>query len=252
MSDRRPEPARVGVVGAGADGAVVDAVSAGGGDPVVDGAAAVVESDPAAVVAVGERALVDLAVAGVEAPVLPVSVSDSVRPVPASAVESAVGSVLAGEFEAVAYPLLTVEGHAVEDPPHALFDLALVAGEPARISEYTVSSAGDRIATLRADGVVVATPAGSTGYARAASGPIVAPGTGVVAVVPVSPFATDADHWVLPDDGVGLRVERDETPVRLVADGRAVGSADPGRDLATSTRGHLTVAVVDESAGFFG
>lgn len=251
MSDRRPEPARVGVVGAGADGAVVDAVSAGGGDPVVDGAAAVVESDPAAVVAVGERALVDLAVAGVEAPVLPVSVSDSVRPVPASAVESAVGSVLAGEFEAVAYPLLTVEGHAVEDPPHALFDLALVAGEPARISEYTVSSAGDRIATLRADGVVVATPMGSDGYAAAAGGLTVEVGAGTV-VVPVAPFSTSAKMRVIdpvPETPLTVSVER-EGAVAVVVDGVRRGAVDRGADLRIERVDSLDVVTPPRTENF--
>lgn len=251
MSERPPEGTRVGVVGGSS--AVVDAVRGSGGDPVEGDVAAVVGSDPAAVVAVGEGALVDLVVAGVEAPVLPVSVDDSVRPVPESAVEPAVASVLAGEFDAVDYPLLAAEGASGTDGPvRALFDLTLVTAEPARISEYTVSSSGELVAAFRADGVVVATAAGSTGYARAAGGPVLAPGPDVVAVLPVSPFATDADHWVLPADGVGLVVERDETPVRLVADGRDAGAVEPGRTLELSTRGTLTVAIVDASTGFFG
>lgn len=249
MNDRPPDGTPVGVIGGSS--AVVDAVSAGGGDPVTGDAEAVVGSDPVLVVAVGEGALVDLVVAGVEVPVLPVSVADAVRPIPASAVEPAVETVLADEFDATTYPLLAVTDPAGEERARVLFDLALVTAEPARISEYTVLHAGERVATFRADGVVVTAPAGSTGYARAAEGPVVAPGTGVVAVVPISPFVTDADHWVLPADGVGLRVERDETPVRLVADGREVGSVGSGDTLEVSTRGALTVAVVDASAGVF-
>lgn len=249
MSDRPPDGTRVGVVGASP--AVVDAVSAGGGDPVAGEAETVVRSDPVLVVAVGEEGLVDLVAAGVEAPVLPVSVAGAVRPVPLSAVEPAVASVLAGECDAATYPLLAVEDRTSGERARALFDLALVAASPARISEYAVLYAGERIATFRADGVVVAAPAGSTGYARAAGGPVVAPGSGVVAVVPVAPFVTDPDHWVLPADGVGLRVERDETPVRLVADGREVGSVEPADTLEVSVRGALTVPVVDESAGAF-
>ena len=240
----------IGVVGG--DGTVVDAVAAAGGDPMAGGAAAVVAAEPRAVVAVGEPALVDLVAAGVDVPVLPVSVDDGLRPVSRSAVESAVTSVLAGEFGTAARPLLSVTSEADGERARALFDLALVTGESARISEFTVLSGDDPVATFRADGVVVATPVGSTGYARAAEGPVVAPGTGVAAVVPISPFVTDADHWVLPADEIGLLVERDETPVRLVADGRDVGTVDPGRRLSVSTRGALTIAVVDASAGTFG
>jgi len=250
MSERPPEDARVGVVGGSR--AVLDAVSAGGGDPVGGDAEAVVAAEPVAVVAVGESSLVDLVVAGVEAPVLPVSTPGSVRPVAESAVEPAVASVLEGGFDAVEYPLLAAEGPVGADGQvRALFDLALVTSEPARISECAVSNAGERVAAFRADGVVVTTAAGSTGYAWAAGGPVVAPGPRVVAVVPISPFATDADHWVLPADRVGLAVERDETPVRLVADGRDAGAVEPGCPLEVSVDGSLTVAVVDGSTGFF-
>jgi NAD+ kinase len=253
MNDGPPEGTRVGVVGADADGGVVAAVSAGGGDPVAGDAGAVLGSNPVAVVAVGEGALADLVAAGVEVPVVPVSAPEPVRPVPASGLESAVASVLAGAFEEVAHPVLSLGTDATGgERTRALFDLALVTAEPARISEYTVLHADERVSSVRADGVVVATPAGSTGYARAADGPVLAPGTGVVAVVPVSPFATDADHWVLPGDGVGLRVERDEATVDLVADGREVGSVEAGRTLRVSIRGSLTVAVVEDSASAFG
>jgi NAD+ kinase len=239
----------VGVVGG--DGSVADAVAAAGGDPVAGEAAAVVDAGPRVVVAVGEPALVDLVAAGVDVPVLPVSVADAVQSVSVPGIEPAVASVLAGEFETVTRPLLSVANGTDAELTRALFDLALVTDEPARISEFTVLSGADRVATFRADGVVVATPAGSTGYARAAEGPVLAPGTGVAAVVPISPFVTDADHWVLSADGVGLRVERDETPVRLVADGRDAGTVEPHDRLSVSTRGSLAVAVVDASAGVF-
>ena len=204
------------------------------------------------VVAVGEGALVDLATAGVAAPVVPVSTPGSVRPVPASGIESAIASVLAGGFEAVDHPVLSLAASGSDgDLARALFDLALVTTEPARISEYTVLHGDERVSTVRADGVVVATPAGSTGYARAADGAVLAPETGVAVVVPISPFATDADPWVLPVDEVGLRVERDEATVDLVADGRVVGPIEAGRTLRLSTRGWLTVAVVEASTGAF-
>jgi len=248
MSGQLPEGARVGVVGGPA--AVVDAVVAAGGDPTVGDAAAVVDATPDAVVAVGEPALVDLAAVGVEVPVLPVSGPAAVRSVSEPAVEPAVASVLAGRYETVRYPLLGTDGPAA-DRPRALFDLTLVTDEPARISEYTVRCGGARVSTFRADGVVVATPVGSSGYARAAGGAVAAPATGVVTVVPIAPFATDTDHWALPEDDVGLVVERDETPVHLLVDGHDTGPVAPGRAIRVSTDGSFPVAVVEESAAFF-
>lgn len=114
----------------------------------------------------------------------------------------------------------------------AAFDATLVTSEPARISEYAVSVAGRPHATFRADGVVVASPLGSHGYARTAGGPKLAFGTGL-AVVPIAPFATIADTWVI-EPPVSVCVER-ETPVTVLADADriATGRAELTVDIET-------------------
>lgn len=237
----------VGVVGE--HPAVVAAVEAAGGDPLTGTASEVVAADPEVVVAVGEEGLVSLVGSGVGAPILPVEAGRGVRSVPGMAVEPAVEHLVDGAHETVEHPVLVADSSRGETA--ALFDLMLVTGEPARISEYTVRTGGEEVGRFRADGVVVSTPAGSVGYNDAAGGPVLAPGTGVVAVVPVAPFATDQDVWVLPDDDVEVVVERDETPVELLADGESAGSVVAGEGLLVRTRGSLPVAVVEESYGFY-
>lgn len=232
----------VGVVGA--DHA--RAVRAVGGEPLVGTANEVVAAGVEAVVAVGERALCALVVAGVEAPVLPVDAGPGVASVAAADLEPALDGVLTGAYTRSERPVLGT-GRSTR----ALFDCMLVTAEPARISEYTVHSGDHHVATFRADGVVVATPAGSHGYARRADGPVVAPGTGVVAVVPVAPFSTDADNWVVTPDRLRLTVERDEAPVELLADDRVAGEVAAGAPVEFETTGSLDVAVVPESAGPF-
>lgn len=231
-----PTGARVGVVDGGD---VEDAVAAAGADPV---AGAGTDADVAAFVAVGERAVCELARDCPAAPILPVDAGGGFRSVPATAVETAVRRLFAGEWDALAHPVVDVAGRA-----RAVADAALLTEGPARISEYEVRAGGSRVATVRADGVVVALPAGSGGYARAAGGPVVAPGTDVVAVVPVSPFTTDPDHWVLPLERVALTVARDEAAVELLADDRRVGGVEPGVTLALSRTGTARTAVVPES-----
>jgi NAD+ kinase len=73
----------------------------------------------------------------------------------------------------------------------------------------------------------------------------------VLAVVPVSPFSTDVDHWVLPLDEVTVSVERDETEIHLVADDRVVGLVDRAEPAAISPAETLSVAVVDASRSCF-
>lgn len=242
---------RVGVVG---DAELAGTVEAAGGAPVVGDAAELELEELRLVVAAGEAALVDVArrVAGdgvgLEVPVLPVG-SEGVRAVPPEGVDAAVRRVLEDDFDVERHPVVSV-GEAAAGVG-ALFDVALMAAEPARISEFSVRCDGERIARFRADGVVVSTPAGSPGYNRAADGPLLAPGTDVVSVVPVAPFTTDADRWVLPLEDVTVAVERDETPVELLVDGRAERVVAAGEPVALSRVGALRTVVVPESGAFF-
>ena len=238
---------RVGCVG---DADLAAAVEAAGGEAVAgDGPF----DEAALVVAAGEAAVVDLARQGVDAPVLPVAAGEGVRSVPSDGVAAAVERVLDGEYETVRHPVLsataTGDGAAAGTP--ALFDVALMAAEPARISEFAVHCDGERVARFRADGVVASTPAGSVGYNRAADGPILAPETDVAAVVPIAPFATHADRWVLPAEDVTLSVERDETPVELLVDGRSEATVAAGAPVSLAHDDDLRTVLVPESEPFY-
>jgi len=243
----------VGIVGPDTD-AVVDvvteAVAQAGGSPVVDAAAAVVE-ECEFLVAVGEPALVALARAGPTVPVLPVAAGRGVRSVTRDTVVGAVESLLATEFEPQHHSILEVR---VGDRTRAqaLLDVMLVSAEPAQISEYAVQSAEELVAQFRADGVVLATPAGSSGYANAAGAPVLASDVDAATVVPIAPFETDMDHWVLPNDGLRLTIERDEAVVHLLADDRIVGAVDPEESVTVAPGDSMTVAVVPASQTPYG
>lgn len=233
-------PGVVGLVG-GPDAELRAAVEATGAE-VREGEAA----DPDAVVAAGERALRSVAVERPSVPVLPVDAGRGVRSVPHGDVEGAVAALLAGEYGTETHPVLDVAVGG-ESTASALFDVALVPDEAARISEYAVSAADDRIGPFRADGVVLATAAGATGYARRVGGPVFAPDAEVLAAVPVAPFATDPDHWILPLAGATIRVERDEVTVQVLADDRTVAGVEGGDAVTVVPDGSFTVATVPQS-----
>lgn len=198
--------------------AVVDAIRAGGGETVADPAAA------DAVATVGEAALIDAALADLSAPLFPVAADLAHHSVPASAVESTVGSLVAGDCRRVDHPVLAAAANG--DPvARAVTDLTLLTSEPARISEFAVDLDGEHLDRFRADGVAVAAPLGSVGYARAAGGPILGGGAGVC-VVPISPFATSVDTWVV-DGELRLTIERD-CPVDVIGDGRTAATVERG------------------------
>lgn len=238
----------VGVVGP-ADTDVERAVREAGGVPD-RGPATAVATDSDSVVAVGEPAVLAVARALPDVPVLPVAAGRGVRSVPRADLRGAVATLLDGAFTTESHPVV---GTRVADrtTARALQDVMLASAEPAQISEYTVSAGEERVARFRADGVVVATPAGSPGYARAAGGPVVPPEAGVATVVPVSPFSTDIDHWVVALSDVRLSVERDETDVLLVADDRVVGPVDREDPVRVGPAGRVEFAVVPASRSCF-
>ncbi|MEO1481684.1 MAG: NAD(+)/NADH kinase [Myxococcota bacterium] len=70
-----------------------------------------------------------------------------------------------------------------------LNDAALTPTNMARLSEYRIERGDKLVTSLRGDGVVVATPTGSTAYSMAAGGSILAPGLNAIAITPVSPHS---------------------------------------------------------------
>ena len=239
----------VGVVG-DAPASVDDAIADAGARVRRGDVEAVLAADPDRLLAVDEPAFLAVARAAPEVPVLPVDAGRGFRSVPRASLADAIGHALEEDVATETHPVLRVEhGGRVE---RAVCDVSLLAAEVAHISEFGVGAGEEPVARFRADGVVVATPGGSPGYARRLDCPVVAHGTGVGVVAPIAPFATDPDHWVLDLDDLRLTVERDETAVTLLADDRDVATVPRGETVSISRDGTVTVAVVPESRPRFG
>jgi NAD+ kinase len=72
-----------------------------------------------------------------------------------------------------------------------------------------------------------------------------------VTVVPVAPFATNVDHWVVDHAGLTCTVERDEAAVQLLADDRIVGTVGTDETVQLTPGTPVTVAVVAGSRSCF-
>jgi NAD+ kinase len=229
---RREVPAvNVAVRGGSDDDAAALAV---GGATVVDEAA-----DPAVVVAVGEDAIRS-AVA--------VTAAGGRHLVARDALDAAAAAVVAGDYRVATHPVLDVhaDGDAVA---RALRDVTLVTDAPASISEYALAVGDERLGSVRADGVVLATPLGSDGYAAAAGGAVLEAGAGV-AVVPIAPFSTAAETRVVDPDGtVTVSVEREGT-VAVVVDGVRRGVVDRGAAVRVDRAGSLDVVAPTGTENF--
>jgi NAD+ kinase len=214
-----------------------------GGATVVDETA-----DPAVVVAVGDEAIRSAAVEPPAAPLLPVTAAGGRHLVARDSLDAAVAAVAAGDHRVTAHPILGV--HADGDVvTRGLRDVTLVTDAPASISEYALTVGGERLGSVRADGVALATPLGSDGYAAAAGGPVLEAGAGV-ALVPISPFSTAAETRVVDPDGtVTVSVER-EGAVALVVDGGHRGVVDRGSAVRIDRAGSLDVVAPTRTENF--
>ncbi len=84
----------------------------------------------------------------------------------------------------------------------ALNEVVLMTQKPAKMLHIEISVDEEVVEELRADGLIVATPSGSTAYSMSAGGPIVDPRVGAFIIVPICPFKLGARPTVVPNDSV--------------------------------------------------
>jgi NAD+ kinase len=97
---------------------------------------------------------------------------------------------------------LTATGDEPETKLLALNDVVVARGEIARIIYVEASVSGEPLTTYKADGVIVATATGSTGYSLAAGGPILHPQADEMLLVPILPHLSLNHTLVLPPAAV--------------------------------------------------
>jgi len=103
----------------------------------------------------------------------------------------------------------------------ALNDVVVNKSALARIIDIDCSVGSHYVTTYRADGLIVATPTGSTAYNLSAGGPIIEPGTQAIAICPICPHTLTNRPLVLPDSvEVRLKLNTREQEVMLTSDGQ--------------------------------
>jgi NAD+ kinase len=103
----------------------------------------------------------------------------------------------------------------------AINDAVITAGPPFRMIELSITLDGDEGPVLSGDGVIVATPVGSTAYNVSAGGPIVAPGVEAMTITPLSPHSLAFRPLVLPSlSRLRIEVRRANEGTALVIDGQ--------------------------------
>ena len=157
--------------------------------------------------------------------------------------------VFNGEFVLDERAMLTVkivsEKGAVRFVAQALNEAVIANGSTARIIDFELYDGKELVSAYRADGLVIATPTGSTAYSLSAGGPIVDPRLSCICVTPVCPHSLLARPTIFPDTAE-LRVKNvcvREKMLHLTVDGRATFEMYYG-DAAVITKSDVTAKLL--------
>jgi len=100
-------------------------------------------------------------------------------------------------------------------------EIAVMSAKPAKIIQLEVYVNDCLLDEMRADGVIFATPTGSTAYAMSAGGPIINPRVNAIVVVPVAPFKLSSRPWVIPSDSeITIKLSDNEKEAVIAIDGQ--------------------------------
>jgi len=134
-----------------------------------------------------------------------------------------------------------------------LNDVVITKGALARIIELETRVNNEYVTTFRADGLIIATPTGSTGYSMSAGGPIVYPNLESVIITPICPHALTNRPLIVPRDvTIDVILRNEESEVFLTLDGQT-GLQMEVNDTIQVQRGEGTISLITSpSKSYFG
>jgi NAD+ kinase len=144
-------------------------------------------------------------IAGTNIPVIGINMGrlGYMTDIPIQDIETVLPTILAGNYEADSRSLLEAEVVRQGEPAHhglALNDVVVNRSSLTGMVELAVHVNGSFMYNQRSDGLIVATPTGSTAYSLSAGGPILHPRIDGVVLTPIAPHALSNRPIVLPSD----------------------------------------------------
>ncbi len=137
---------------------------------------------------------------------------------------SAADAILNSKFSTVPRMRLLVsilrEGREIASEP-VLNDIVINKGALARLARIETWIDDQYLTTYRADGLIVATPTGSTAYSLAAGGPVIHPSVPAIVMTPICPFTLTNRPLIVPDSAcIRIRLVHKSSDIMLTFDGQ--------------------------------
>jgi NAD+ kinase len=164
--------------------------------------------------------------------------------------DAAFAAAFSGAFEVMSMPGLepTLDG----GDPVALNDVSFIRRQHSRVAELAYRLGGKEVGHVRCDGLVAATPAGSTGYNLANQGPILAWGVEGYVVSFIAPHTLTARPLVVaPDDVLSVTNATGRDAVDVVLDGEPAGELASGAELEVRFRDGVSRLAQLPGANFY-
>ncbi len=159
-----------------------------------------------------------------------------------SAIEEGIMSVLKGDYRIVDRTTLEVTWNTLT--AHALNEVVVERTESAKMITVRAYVSDHHVADFRSDGVLVATPTGSTAYSLAAGGPIIAPSASVFCLTAISPHTLTVRPLIFSDtQEVRLVLLTEGGSANLIADGRLLGTINEGSQIVVKKSEHMVKLV---------
>jgi len=197
---------------------------------------------------------------GRPAPILGVNMGNLgfLTEVPQAELYQALEHVLSGNADVSERMKLRVHLHRGEPDAKKLVDsevlndAVIAKGTLSRMAEFEATVEGEYVTRYKADGIIVATPTGSTAYSLAANGPILFPSMRGVILAPICPHMLTQRPIVLPDDHtVTIRLLSD-SEVYLTLDGQSGLQLQPGDQIQIKQSQHRVLLVRNPRIDYFG
>ncbi len=141
-----------------------------------------------------------------------------------SEIEPALDSLYAGDIQIEDHAVIQVEaeGGVLAGNPFALNDIAVLKRDDASMISIRTQVNGEFLVTYQADGLIVATPTGSTAYNLSNGGPIIIPQSGSLCLTPVAPHSLNIRPIVINDTAeITLDIESRSHNYLVAIDGRS-------------------------------
>ena len=117
---------------------------------------------------------------------------------------------------------VTSEGQPLKSTPFGLNEIAVLKRDSSSMITIHTSINGAYLTTYQADGLVIATPTGSTAYSLSIGGPVIVPHSNTIAITPVAPHSLNIRPIVINDDWeITLDVESRSHNFLVAIDGRS-------------------------------